>query len=119
MMTDDPMARPLGGLLKRLAIASLLVCSCTTISPVSGVKLEKDTGAQCKKLCEDLDMRMSAVVIISNRTGCVCEPRESKTTQSGGAAAVTGGAVAVMLGAEEEQHQQQRPPPPPQHQAPH
>jgi hypothetical protein len=110
-MIDDPVALPLGGLLKRLAIASLLICSCTTHSPVGGIfTLEKDTGAQCTKHCGDLGMRMSAVVIISSMTGCVCEPRENKTTQSGGAAAVTSGAVAAIMAAQQQQqHQQQAP----------
>ena len=94
--------------MKRLAIALLLGSACTTTAPVKGVTLERDTGAQCTRHCGDLDMRMSAVVIIANLTGCVCEPREIKTGQSGGASANSGGAVAMLMAAQEQQRQEQQ-----------
>lgn len=89
----------------RLALILLLASACTTVSPIRGVTLEKDTGDQCTHHCGDLGMRMSAVVIISNMTGCVCEPREAKTGQQGGASAVTSGAVAALMAAQEAERQ--------------
>ena len=94
--------------MKRIGFALLLTSACTTAAPVHGLfSLEKDAGVQCKKHCGDLDMRMSAVVIIANMTGCVCEPLESKTGQSGGASANTSGAVASLMAAQEQQRKQQ------------
>lgn|GEM_PF-1939098 len=95
-----------GRTMRRLALALLLASSCTTMSPVgSAITLEKDTGTQCVTLCGELEMVMSAVVIISSRTGCVCEPRPAKSPQAGGAGAASSGVVAAII--EEEMQQQQ------------
>ena len=103
--------------MKRFAIALLLASGCTTLAPIQpGFTLQKDTGTQCVKYCGELDMRMSAVVIISTSTGCVCEPRENKAGPSSAGAAVASGTVAVLMSAQGQDQREQlglNPPPAP------
>ena len=90
-----------------LACAVLALVACETTKPVT-TSLRKEAGADCVSYCSQLSMDMSAVVIIANMTGCVCQPRNARADSSGGAAAASGGAVAAVLAAQQQQRQQQQ-----------
>jgi hypothetical protein len=92
----------------RLALAPLvllLVAGCVTAPAIgSGVRLRPETRPECAANCEELGMRLGAVVLIQNSAGCVCQPREELAPRSapradleGGAGAIAGGALVIAL----------------------
>ena len=95
----------------RLAICLLLLtaaCTQRVRTPTyKSAVFTKETTGECVTDCKTIGMRLSAVVIIHNSAGCVCEPAEAKpaASRSGGAAAAGG---AVLAAAEEEEQEEQR-----------
>ncbi|BDG01881.1 hypothetical protein [Anaeromyxobacter oryzae] len=100
------------------AVVALLAAGCATSPAVDpSVRLRPETRPECAAHCEQLGMRLGAVVLIKNAAGCVCQPREAPPAQGtaappasepraeveGGGAAVTGGALVIAL--EEEARQ--------------
>jgi hypothetical protein len=85
------------------------VSACVT-APPTRFDVPKDTPAQCSQVCTAMGLKMSAVVIIMNASGCVCEPAGEGMSPSvrRGAAAVAGGAAVAAATA----YQSQPPPPP-------
>ena len=96
-------------LISSLALFPLLV-GCTAVVGAKGVKVPEDSAAQCEQHCESIGMELSAVAIMANNVGCVCERRE-KSAQSGSpkyASSTAGGmATVIMQEAEAAQQQQQ------------
>lgn len=92
----------------RLIPPVLLVfaAGCATTAPAvsSYVKVRPDTRAECAARCQEIGMRLGAVVLILNSEGCVCEP-ESSTSGARGAAAVAG---AVVVRAQQEAQERAR-----------
>lgn len=91
----------------RLIPPVLLVfaAGCATAPAVSSyVKVRPDTRAECAARCQEIGMRLGAVVLILNSEGCVCEP-ESPTSGARGAAAVAG---AVVVRAQQEAQAQEQ-----------
>jgi hypothetical protein len=83
---------------RAIAALGLLVGACATNPPVGGVySVPKDAGTRCVRHCESLEMRLAALVIISNSTGCVCEPRDSAPARtSARASAAVGGVIEII-----------------------
>jgi hypothetical protein len=83
--------------------------ACQTMPAVDpGLKVRSDTRPQCALHCEELGMRLGAIVLIRNSAGCVCEPRDAPPRAEGpavrdpaparsGGAATGGGALVVAL----------------------
>lgn len=95
-------------MLRRLSALALFAAGCTTVSPVGTLRsVEKDTAQQCEGHCQSIGMRLSAVVIIRNSTGCVCEPANAGR-KIGRQGAAVGGAAAVQMIEEEQRTQQQQ-----------
>jgi hypothetical protein len=98
----------------RLIAAAALACAgCVTAPAVSpSFKLRPETQPECAALCEQMGMRLGAVVLIHNSAGCVCEPREAtarpaeeaapRARPAGGAATAGGALVFALERAEEE-----------------
>lgn len=85
----------------------LALAACATQGAVGGTyHLDPNAGRECVAHCGVLDMDLTAVVVIMNNTGCVCEPRQRRTGAPGGGAAAAGG--AAIHAAVQMQHQ---PPP--------
>lgn len=83
----------------------LLLCLLSTgcvSAPVSVGSVSKDLATECVSHCASLDMKLTAMVIIKNSAGCVCEPKDSQARTVSSAAATAAGAVI----ADEEAHQQ-------------
>jgi len=74
----------------------------------SDLDVPPDAARTCYDQCASIGLRMSAVAIMANNVGCVCQPPgapiASNRGQSGGTGAAAG-MVTIML---EEQQRQQR-----------
>lgn len=97
----------------------LLLCLLSTAGCVTqratAFSVPKERATECVAHCAEIDMKLAAVVIISNSAGCVCEPREEQLKASlAGAAAAAGGQMIEEEKAR-QQHQQQSQPPPMHH----
>lgn len=92
-------------------LSCLLSAGCVT-KKATEYSLPKERASECATHCAGLDMKLAAVVIISNSAGCVCAPKDAELNASlAGAAAATGGEMIEA----EKTRQQQHPPPPPSH----
>ncbi|HVP68407.1 MAG TPA: hypothetical protein VMT17_14225 [Anaeromyxobacteraceae bacterium] len=98
----------------RFFLLSLLVfASCVTAPAVGyGVKVDPDTKPSCAALCQEMGLRLGAIVLVRNSSGCVCVVPES-STDAAPRAAVKSGSVAVASGViilndEQEQAAQQQ-----------
>lgn len=52
-----------------------------------------DAGAQCEIHCQSIGMSLSAVAIMANNVGCVCQPRRTV----GGEAGITAGMATLVM----------------------
>jgi hypothetical protein len=109
---------PESAILRRMRwlLLSLSLAGCATQGAVGRARhVDPDAAKECVAHCGTLGMELTAVVIIMDSTGCVCEPAGRAPTVSHGAAAATGGAAiqAVVLAAQAQQQQAaaQRPKP--------
>jgi len=82
----------------------LALAACQTMPAVdTGYTLRPDTRPECARRCDELGMRLSAIVLIRNSAGCVCEARGAapeatgapRAALSGGSAVAAGGALVV------------------------
>lgn len=96
-----------------LLLSCLLSAGCFT-KKASQFSVPKERATECVAHCDGLDMKLSAVVIISSSAGCVCEPKDAQAHTGSGAAAVAGSAMI----AEEEARQQELQERQRQHQSP-
>ncbi|MFL5321761.1 MAG: hypothetical protein ACJ790_19010 [Myxococcaceae bacterium] len=87
-------------------VAALALCSCVT-ARATQFSTPKERVTECQQLCTDLGLRMSAVVVIMNSSGCVCEPPGTNGNEGKASAAAVGGAV-IAATAQAHQQQQQR-----------
>jgi hypothetical protein len=93
-----------------LSLLSLAASGCVT-AKATEYSVPKERASECRQICTDLDMRLSAVVVILSKAGCVCEPREAEGTppRASGASTAAGGA-AIQAIADAAQQQQQHAP---------
>jgi hypothetical protein len=87
-----------------LALSLFLLGGCMT-AQATGLPVPRQRADECRANCASLDMELSAMVIIMNSAGCVCQPRGAVTRLSGPAAAAAGGAAIAAL--QQQQQQQQ------------
>jgi hypothetical protein len=90
----------------------LLLCLLSTVGCVTqratAFSVPKERATECVAHCAEIDMKLAAVVIISNSAGCVCEPQDAQLKASlAGAAAAAGGQMIEAENAQQQQHQQQ------------
>ena len=52
-------------------------------------EVPRERATECQDICTKLDLQMSAVVVILNTTGCVCEPKGVRASPAPAAAAVS------------------------------
>ena len=91
-----------------LFLLSLVGCKTQTMGPVNSdntevPRVQKNT---CMNLCSNIDMQLGAMVIISNRAGCVCEVKPG-TARKGGSASTAAGAAVALLEEDEERRRQE------------
>ena len=88
-----------------LLLWCVLSTGCSTLQATT-LPLPKERATECVRNCEDLGMKLTAMVVIRNSAGCVCEPKDAppQTSQRRDAAATAVGAVL----AEDDERAQQR-----------
>ena len=78
----------------RIAALALLTAACA-VRPVSGMMtVPNDTPASCTSICENMGLKLSAVVVIANEVGCVCQ--KAADGQAGAAAVAAGVFIAIQ-----------------------
>src|SRR5579859_5047864 len=88
-----------------MALYLTSVCACS-VSPALTQNLDSARATECQKACPVLGMRLSAMVIIMNSVGCVCEPIQAPGAAvpvAGASAAAGGGAIIAAAEAVQEQ----------------
>lgn len=72
----------------------LLLLACQT-GRATGFSTPKERVTECEEVCTSVGLRFTALVVIANGAGCVCEPKSAPTasTTRAGAGAAAGGAV--------------------------
>ena len=77
-----------------LPLRCLLATGCATYR-ATNFSLPKERATECAANCESMDMKLSAMVVISNSVGCVCEPKAAspQTETRRTAAATASGAI--------------------------
>jgi hypothetical protein len=85
--------------MKRLVLVCLLVAGCATAAATRR-SVPRERADECRANCASLGMELSAMVIMMNSAGCVCQPagRPSASTTGAGAAAIAG-SVAIVVAA--------------------
>ncbi len=91
-------------------LAACVALSGCVVGRAASYSVPVERANECREICAQLSMQMSAVVVISNMAGCVCEPikTQARAASAAGPAAVTGGAaiaVARMIAAQQQQQQ--------------
>lgn len=89
---------------KLALLLCLLSAGCVTQAATYG-SVPKERATECVAHCEELDMKLSAIVIIRSSAGCVCEPKGSAARTASSVGAAAGGAI---IADEEAQQQQQQ-----------
>ncbi|MDC0710171.1 hypothetical protein POL68_16965 [Stigmatella sp. ncwal1] len=74
----------------------LLATGCSTL-PATQFSLPKERATECAANCESLDMKLTAMVVIRNSAGCVCEPKDAlpQTAARRNAASTLAGTVVA------------------------
>ena len=108
-------------MIKRLVVLGLALMAACTPGYIKSSALERQGQgpSACAKSCEDLGMRMTALVLVGDMLpGCVCQPvvkqeptptpaPSAPSTPESGAAASTTGFVVVAAAAAAQQQQLQ------------
>jgi hypothetical protein len=90
-------------------LGALSACS-AAVGVSGGVSVPTDAATTCASHCASLGLQLSAVAIMANNVGCVCQPRNaaSAAAVSDFSAGTTAGmATIAMQQAEESSRQQQ------------
>lgn len=84
----------------RLCVAGvvLFVTACIPdVQPAIRGNLSRDRAAECRRGCEQLGLQLSAIVLMMNSAGCVCEPPHPGLPSSPSAAATAAaGRMAIL-----------------------
>jgi len=89
-------------------VAFFFLAACKTTPPVSPLlSLPTDTAQECGGLCQRIGLNLSAVVVVADHVGCVCEvqPGAARGPASGSAAASAG--TLITLEAAESAHRRE------------
>jgi hypothetical protein len=70
----------------------------------STISVPEDAAETCRDQCHNVGLRLSAVAIMANNVGCVCQANEAAAV--GQQEAVTGGMATILLQQQEQQRQQ-------------
>jgi hypothetical protein len=90
-------------------VTSLAGC----MAPVgSSLRVPNDATDTCRRLCVGIGLDMSAVAIMANNVGCVCQERQARSASAGDREAVTAGMATILLQEEQRQQANWVPPPP-------
>ena len=89
-----------------LLLCLVMLNGCVAAVGTTGfVAVPPDATTTCQKHCATIGLSLSAVAIMANNVGCICE-REVSSPDGGASAAA--GMVTLMIQEEERQRQQQQ-----------
>lgn len=92
-----------------LASSLLFALSGCTAPVGSNLEVPQDAASTCQDHCQSIGMRLTAVAIMANNVGCVCEPRDASASNSSAvrqqSSATAGGMTAIAIQAEEQRRQ--------------
>jgi hypothetical protein len=88
----------------RLLVALPLAAGCATLA-ASNVPTPKERVTECVDICTGVGLKMAALVVIANRSGCVCEPMDAKTSAKNGTAGAAAAGQAAVVAQEQEEQQ--------------
>lgn len=93
-----------------ISISALIITLPACTAPVgSSLTVPQDAASTCQDHCQSIGMRLTAVAIMANNVGCVCEPRETSAPNSGTvgqqSSATAGGMTAIAIQEEEQRRQ--------------
>jgi hypothetical protein len=94
-----------------LLVTSVVGCT----APVgSSLRVPGDAADTCRRLCGRIGLELSAVAIMANNVGCVCEERRqaSRPPAATDREAVTGGMATILLQQERQRSHLLYAPPP-------
>ena len=100
-------------MVKRLLPLLLLVvvpfAGCVAPVGVSGLSIPHDAGNVCSQQCRTIGMNLSAVAIMANNIGCVCQPSAgAPPVATSGASSAAGMATISMINEQEQEQQQEQ-----------
>lgn len=90
-----------------LVFLSFAAAGCVTQQATS-LALPRERRTECEANCAKLDLRLTAVVIVRNSAGCVCEPAELPRASATTAGAATVAGAAAIVADEEAEEERQR-----------
>lgn len=94
-----------------IAMASLGAVGCNATVGAKGVNIPEDSAQQCESHCRSIGLELSAVAIMANNVGCVCQPAGASRQNSAvgeEASATAGGMTAIVMQEQARQQQQAR-----------
>jgi hypothetical protein len=84
------------------------LAGCVAPVGVSGLSIPRDAGNVCSQQCRSIGMNLSAVAIMANNIGCVCQPSAGgPPVATLGASSAAGMATISMLNEQQQEQQQQ------------
>lgn len=89
-----------------IALFAVLASGCVAPVGASSLSVPKDGASECASQCAVMGLRLSAVAIMANHIGCVCQPAASAQAQGENAVGPAGMATLEMI--EEESKRQQQ-----------
>jgi hypothetical protein len=85
--------RPIKVLFVMLALGLSTSCGINHAARASDVTIDRAT--ECVEVCQRLGMRLSAMVVMMNSAGCVCEPPTARSPSSAGGPSAAAGGTTV------------------------
>jgi hypothetical protein len=98
--------------LKSLILLLPLLTACP-VGPAARGPLPKERLTECEQMCTDLGLTMSALVIIYNSAGCVCQRPDAKGSTTAAVGAAAGGATIAVIAEQQQALAQGAPSPAP------
>ena len=102
--------RMIRGILVALG-ATVVLCSGCQARVGSDVEVPEDAAQTCQGHCHSIGMELSAVAVMANNVGCICQFRggaaSGAVSDAEAKAAITAGMATIMLQAHAQQQQQQ------------
>ncbi len=90
------------------AVLTILVAGCTPATVGSeGRTIPTNAAATCQSQCQQIGLHVSAVAIMANTIGCVCQ-REAAVSSPDHAGASAAGMATIMIQQATRQQQQQQ-----------
>lgn len=89
--------------MRPLLLAVLSLSSACTTLRATNFETPRERATECENVCRGLGLELSAVVVIMNSAGCVCEKARGSSPSAGGSAASGGAVVAAVEAARRQQ----------------